>query len=356
VRLRRTVADLPTYRPGRNPADIARELGIPEAVKLASNETGYPPLPSVVEAVCRAATDLNRYPDAGALQLTTTVAARFGVEPPQVALGAGSVGLGQALVLATAGPGDEVLYAWRSFEAYPLLVTIAGARSRQVPLAGQVHDLDAMAAAITDDTRLVFVCNPNNPTGTTVGTAALERFLDAVPADVLVVIDEAYREFVTGSDVPDGLALARGRDNVAVLRTLSKAYGLAGLRVGYCLASPPVAEAVRKVQVPFAVSSVAQAAGVAALRAEHELADRLAEIVAERGRVVAALRALGVDVPDSEANFCWLPLGEQSLSFARQCEQHGVIVRAFAGDGVRVSTGTPAENDRFLSAAGEILG
>lgn len=357
VRLRAELADLPAYRPGRNPGDVLREFGLADAVKLASNEISYGPTPSVAEAITRAAATANRYPDLMATELVTTLAARCGVEPSQVAVGPGSVGLAYQLALATTGPGERILYAWRSFEAYPILTTVTGGRRLQVPLAEDAtHDLPAMARAVTDDTRLIFVCNPNNPTGTTVGSAALREFLDAVPDDVLVVLDEAYREFVTDPDGPDGLALARDRDNVAVLRTMSKAYGLAGLRVGYCIASPPVAEALRQVQIPFAVSSIAQAAAIAALRAEDELRQRVASVVSERERVRAALTELGFPVPPSQANFVWLALGEQTMVFARSCEERGVIVRPFAGDGVRVSVGAPAENDRFLQVAGDFAG
>jgi histidinol-phosphate aminotransferase len=208
-----------------------------------------------------------------------------------------------------------------------------------------------MAAAVTPATRLVFVCTPNNPTGTPVRRAELERFLAAVPPEVLVVIDEAYREFVDDPDVQDALEFARGRENVAVLRTFSKAYGLAGLRVGYCVAPPKVAETVRKVYVPFSVSSVAQVAAIASLDAEPELMKRCAEIVAERARVRSALLDAGYEVPETQANFVWLPLGEATAAFNEHCLEHKVVVRAFAGDGVRVTIGSQAENDAFLAAA-----
>jgi histidinol-phosphate aminotransferase len=218
------------------------------------------------------------------------------------------------------------------------------------------HDLPAMAAAITDKTRLVLVCNPNNPTGTAIRGAELDAFLDAVPENVLVVLDEAYREFVTDSDVPDGLAVAVDRPNVVVLRTLSKAWGLAGLRIGFLVAAPEVAAAVRKIVTPFSTSSAAQAAALAALRASDEMQRRADQVVAERERLLPALRKLVPEVPESQANFVWLPLGDRSLDFAAGCERAGVIVRPFAGDGVRVTVGTPTENDRFLAAAEAALG
>jgi histidinol-phosphate aminotransferase len=232
-------------------------------------------------------------------------------------------------------------------------VQVSGARSVRVPLtADEHHDLDAMAAAITDRTRLVLVCTPNNPTGTAVRRQQLERFIDRVPSDVLVVIDEAYREFVRDPDVPDALDVYRGRPNVAVLRTFSKAYGLAGLRVGYAVAHEPVAEALRKTAVPFGVSGIAQVAATASLGAESELLARVAALVGERSRVQAALREQGwARVPDSEANFVWLRLGGRTQEFAAACEQAGVMVRPFADEGARVTIGEPEANDLFLRVA-----
>jgi histidinol-phosphate aminotransferase len=241
---------------------------------------------------------------------------------------------------------------------YPLLAQVAGARAVKVPLVpgrrggpADTHDLDGLLAAIDDTTRLVFVCNPNNPTGTAVRRAELERFLDAMPADTVVALDEAYREFVTDPDVPDGLELMRGRPNVVVLRTFSKAWGLAGLRVGYLIAEDPaVAEAVRKTFVPFSVNMLAQAAAVAALASEDEVRARCAVVVGERDRVTAALRERGVAVEDSQANFVWLPLGEAAVETAAALESRAVITRPFAGEGIRVSIGTAEENDAFLAA------
>ncbi len=293
---RPAVQALPAYKPGRNPADLAREIGVERAVKLASNEVAFPPLPAVVQALATAAGETNRYPDNGAVVLTSALAERYGVDPAQVAAGCGAVMLLQQLAQAYNDPGTAIAYAWRSFEMYPILAQVAGARSVQVPLVpgtpggpADTHDLDALAAAVDDTTRLVLVCNPNNPTGTAVRRDALERFLAAVPDTTLVVLDEAYREFVTDPDVPDGLELMRGRPNVAVLRTFSKAWGLAGLRVGYLVAEDPaVADAVRRTHVPFSVSMVAQAAAVAALASEDEVRRRVAAVVAERDRLTAA--------------------------------------------------------------------
>jgi histidinol-phosphate aminotransferase len=360
--VRPAIAALPAYKPGRNPADLAREIGVERAVKLASNEVAFPPLPAVVEALARAAAETNRYPDNGAVVLTTALAEHYGVDPAQVVTGCGAVMLCQQLAQAYTEPGTSLAFAWRSFEMYPLLAQVAGARAVQVPLKpgrdggpADTHDLDALAVAIDESTRVVFVCNPNNPTGTAVRRAELTAFLDAVPADTLVVLDEAYREFVTDPDVPDGLELMRGRPNVAVLRTFSKAWGLAGLRVGYLIAEDPaVAEAVRKTHVPFSVSTLAQAAAVAALASADEVRRRCTAVVAERDRLTAALRERGVDVADSQANFVWLPLGERTAEVAAALESRAVITRPFAGEGIRVTVGTPDEDDVFLAALDEV--
>ena len=280
------------------------------------------------------------------------IADHRGVQPENVAIGTGSVGVLQQLVQITCDPGDEVVYAWRSFEAYPIVVAIAGAVSVQVPLtADQRHDLDAMAAAITDRTRVVLVCTPNNPTGPSVTHAELEAFIAKVPRDVLVVVDEAYLEFGTDPQAPDALAVHDAHENVAVLRTFSKAYGLAGLRVGYAIAHPPVAEALHKTAVPFGVSSLAQRAAVASLAARDELDERVASIVEERDRVRSALLEQGWDIPDTQANFVWFPLGERTGDFVAACTEAGLSVRPYGTEGVRVSIGETEANDRLIEVA-----
>ncbi|MEU8454818.1 histidinol-phosphate transaminase [Streptomyces griseoaurantiacus] len=347
-RLRAELEGIPTYKPGR-PAAAA---GGPVAYKLSSNENPYPPLPGVMETVMAAAGSFNRYPDLACTALSQELAGRFGVPVSHIATGTGSVGVAQQLVQSTSGPGGEVIYAWRSFEAYPIITRISGATPVQVPLTpGEVHDLDAMARAITDRTRLIFVCNPNNPTGTAVRRAELEAFLDRVPKDILVVIDEAYREFIRDPEVPDGVELYRERPNVCVLRTFSKAYGLAGLRVGFAIAHEPVAAALRKTAVPFGVSQLAQDAAIASLNAEDELLGRVGSLVCERNRVVEALREQGWTVPETQANFVWLRLGERTADFAEACERAGVVVRGYAPDGVRITIGETEANDIFLKAA-----
>ena len=346
-RLREAVAGLPAYKAGKAPAPGG------ETFKLASNENPYPPLPGVLEAAMQAAGSFNRYPDFGSALLLEELAATFGVPVEHVAVGTGSVGVAQQLLQVTSGPGDEVVFAWRSFEAYPILTQIAGATAVQVPLRDERHDLEAMADAITERTRLIFVCTPNNPTGTVVRRAELERFLDRVPGDVLVVIDEAYTEFVRDSACVDGLELYRERPNVCVLRTFSKAYGLAGLRVGFAVAHAPVTNALRACAVPFGVSIIAQAAAVASLRARPALIERVEALVTERDRVFAELRGLGLAVPESEANFYWLRLGDRTAKFAAACEDAGVTVRPFGEEGVRVTIGEPRANDLVISLAAD---
>ncbi|QDY77785.1 histidinol-phosphate transaminase [Streptomyces qinzhouensis] len=346
-KLRAELDGIPTYKPGRPAAADG-----PVAYKLSSNENPYPPLPGVLESAVAAAHNFNRYPDMACTELMSELADRYGVPLSHLATGTGSVGVAQQLLQATSGPGDEVIYAWRSFEAYPIITRVSGATPVQVPLtAGDVHDLDAMADAVTDRTRLIFVCNPNNPTGTVVRRAELERFLDRVPSDVLVVLDEAYREFIRDPAVPDGVEIYRDRPNVAVLRTFSKAYGLAGLRVGFAIAHEPVAAALRKTAVPFGVTQLAQDAAVASLRAEDELLGRVGMLVCERARVHEDLVGQGWTVPETQANFVWLRLGERTAEFAAVCEQEGVVVRPFPGEGARITIGEPEANDLFLRVA-----
>ena len=345
---RPVIADIPAYVPGKPPA--ARE-GRP-TYKLSSNENPYPPLPGVVEAAAQAAAQMNRYPDMGCTALYAGLSKNLGVPESHLAAGTGSVAALYHLLQAFCETGDQVVYAWRSFEAYPIAVAVTGATSVQVPVdADARHDLDAMAAAVTDRTKVVIVCTPNNPTGPAVGRTELEGFLAKVPPHVLVVVDEAYREFVRIDDPVDGIELYRAHPNVAVMRTFAKAYGLAGFRVGYVVAQEEVASAVRACALPFGVSSVAQAAAVASLDREAELLERVDAIVAERERVTAALRDQGWRVPDAQGNFVWLALGERTVEFAAAADEAGVMVRPFAGDGARVSIGEPEANDLLLSVA-----
>lgn len=348
--IRPALAGIPTYKPGRPPTP--RE-GL-ATYKLSSNENPYPPLPGVLEAVGDAAGRLNRYPDMGASALYAALEKRFDVPESDLAVATGSVAVLYHLLQATCAEGDEVVYAWRSFEAYPIAVGMTGATGVQVPLrAGARHDLDAMAAAITERTRVVLVCTPNNPTGPAVTEAELRDFVAVVPGDVVVVVDEAYREFVRDPAVGEAIDLYRERDNVVVLRTFSKAYGLAGLRVGFALAPARLADAIRKVSLPFGVSQIAQEAAIASLAAEAELFERVDALVGERARVLSGLREQGWEPPDSQANFAWMQLGDQTDAFAAECTDAGIMVRPFPGDGARVSIGETEANDVFLAVAAQ---
>jgi histidinol-phosphate aminotransferase len=347
-RLRAILADLPTYRPGRSL--VAREDL--RTYKISSNECPYPPLPGVLEAVVAAAAEINRYPDLFAVELVDAIASRLDVPASDVSVGTGSVGVLDQVLLAAVQEGDEVVYAWRSFEHYPIVVGLSGAAAVPVPLtADHRHDLTAMAGAITARTRLVILCNPNNPTGPALRHAEVEAFLERVPADVLVAVDEAYVEFVRDAEAADGLTLYRKWPNVCLLRTFSKAYGLAGLRVGFAIASTSVAEALRKTALPFGVSNVAQRAAVASLRDEDALMERVDALVKERSRVWEGLRDQGWDVPVTEANFVWLPLGAATVDFAAACAEAGISVRAFPGEGVRATVAEPEASDRLLQVA-----
>jgi histidinol-phosphate aminotransferase len=348
ARLRPLMADLPAYTPGKT---------VPGAIKLASNETVDGPLPSVRAAIEQAADRINRYPDNGYVELRDHLAKHVNFAPEHIAAGCGSVSLCQQLIQITASVGDEVMFGWRAFEVYPLQVRVAGATPVAVPLRDETHDLDAMLAAVTERTRLIFICNPNNPTSTVVDPDALARFVAAVRSDVLIVIDEAYVEYIRDGLVPDSLGLVRSHPNVVVLRTFSKAYGLAGARVGYAVGDPDVILALGKVYVPFTATSLSQAAAIASLNASDELLARTDAVVAERARVSAALLAAGFELPSSQANFVWLPLGPgRTLGFVEQAANARILVRPYGTDGVRVTIGAPDENDAFLSFARTWIG
>jgi histidinol-phosphate aminotransferase len=339
---RPTVAALPGYVAGRRAtSDLT--------AALAANESHYPPLPSVLDAVVARAGRLNRYPDPACTDLRTALATHLGVSAAEIAVGPGSVGVLAQVLAAVCDPGDEVVHAWRSFEAYPILASLAGAVAVPVPLrSDEGHDLAAMAAAVTDRTRVVLVCSPNNPTGVAVDPTEFDEFLRVVPPHVLVVVDEAYVEYAAGAG-PDALALHRRWPNLCVLRTFSKAYGLAGLRVGYAVTNPELAEGLRRVALPFAVSAMAQEAAIVSLAATDEVRERVASVVSERGRMTAVLRSRGFVVPDSAANFVWLRTDEACrLDLVERFAAADVLVRGYPGDGVRITLADPATNDRVL--------
>jgi len=346
-RIRPEIAALPPYKQGR-PAD-------PHGFKLSSNENPFEPLDGVVEAA-RAAVDFNRYPDATAASLREALSATYGVEPDGVLVGAGSVSLLQAFIQAAATVGDEVVYAWRSFEAYPGLVLVAGATSVQVPnLPDGRHDLDALAAAVTERTRCILLCTPNNPTGPVITSAEFAAFVQRVPSDVLILLDEAYAEFVRRPDAVDGLGerVFEAHPNVVVLRTFSKAYGLAALRVGYAIGHPRVLDAGRSTVTPLSVTAAAQAAAIASLAHQDELDARVDELVARRDALAAGLREMGWDVPDAQGNFVWLR-SDDARTVAAAFDAAGIIVRAFP-DGVRISIGEHESVEKVLGIARSVV-
>jgi Histidinol-phosphate/aromatic aminotransferase and cobyric acid decarboxylase len=348
VRIRPEIAALPAYKQGR-------QAGA-DAFKLSSNENPFDPLPSVVEVLQRT-TAVNRYPDASSPRLRQRLADRFGVTPESVHIAAGSVSILFQLAQATSAPGDEIVFSWRSFEAYPGVAVVPGATAVMVPnTADGRHDLPAMAAAVTERTRMVIVCSPNNPTGPIVTQREFDEFVDAVPRDVLVVLDEAYIEFVTDPDAVDGRrVLAAGRDNVVILRTFSKAYGLAGLRVGYAIGHPRVLDAARSTGIPLSVTAAAEEGALASLDAEEELLARVRVLTERRDRLAARLREAGWDVPQAQGNFVWLPAGERTLEIAAAFEAADLIVRPFAGDGLRISVGEEESLDRVVAVAASVL-
>ena len=356
-RVRPAVDALPAYKPGKAAEQAEREHDIAEAIKLASNENPYPPPAAVVEAVAAACRDGNLYCDHRAAAVREALADRLGLAVEQVTVGAGSVALLYQLATAYIDPGDEAVTPWISFEAYPISVQTMGGTLVRVPLTDDhAFDLDAVAAAVTERTKLVLLATPNNPTGTAVSTSAVAELVRSVPGDVVVLVDEAYREFADPALGDPVTELLPRFDNVAVARTFSKAYGLASLRVGYVAAHPEVVSAIDKCLIPFNVNGLAQAAALAALGddAAAEAQAHIDAIKAERDRVAAALAADGWDIADTQANFVWLPLGDRTDDVCLALERRGVVVRPFSGVGIRVTIGTPAQNNRFLTTLAQV--
>ncbi len=320
---------------------------------LASNESPYPPIPAVTDAIAGALGSLNRYPDPTNAKLRARLSDRYGVPANRIAIGNGSCDILLAAGEALLEPGAEVVYAWPSFSVYPHLAAASGARAIQVPVdAEHKHDLDGMLAEITAATRLVVVCNPNNPTSTALPLERIEAFVRAVPRHVAVILDEAYCEFNLLQDPDDSIDLLARHPNLVLLRTFSKVYGLCGLRVGYALCgSEDFRTAVDQVRQPFFCNAAAQVAAIEALKHQDEVTRRVERTLAERLELADGLTRIGLEVAESQANFVWLPLGDDAQRFGQACEEHKVIVRPFAGDGVRVTVGTPEENDAFLAAA-----
>src|SRR3954452_24417543 len=332
-----------------------------ELVKLASNETPWGPHAAVLEAVETQLRTLNRYPDPTAAKLRGRLADRYELPVGRVAVGNGSCEILLAAAEAMLEPGAEIVYAWPSFSMYPHLAAMTGARAIEVPLdAAGRHDLDAMAREVTAATRMVIVCNPNNPTATALPPAVIEEFAAGLPGHVAVIVDEAYVEFSTLQDPEESLELVRRRPNVVVLRTFSKVYGLCGLRCGYALGAERFRLAADRVRQPFSVNAVAQAAAAEAIRHVDEVERRVERTAIERMRVETELEARGLETTDSQANFSWIALGDHDeADVVSGLAERGVIVRAGAalgGEGhLRVTYGTCEENDRFLAALDELL-
>lgn len=352
--VRPAINGLPAYRPGKGAAQAEEEHGITDAIKLASNENPYAPVPAVTAAIQAAAAGVNRYADHRASELRAELGRWLDVDVERITVGCGSVGLLQQLCLTFLDPGDEAVYPWLSFEAYPIAVRAMGGVPVNPPLVDHAFDLDAVAEAVTERTKLILLATPNNPTGTAVSTDQIATLLGRIPDDVVVLVDEAYREFADpalGDPVRD---LIPDHRNVVVTRTFSKAYGLAGVRCGYAVADPEIVTEMDKILLPFAVNAVAQAGALAALSALDDIQPKLDLLIAERGRVVEALTKAGWKLPPAEANFVYLATGERTDEIYLGLERRGVVTRPFSGDGIRVTIGSPAENDRFLTTLAEV--
>jgi histidinol-phosphate aminotransferase len=352
---RPAVDGLPAYRPGKGAAQAEAEHGITDAIKLASNENPDAPLDEILAAIAAAAAGANRYADHRATALRERIGAWLDVDARSVAIGAGSVGLLQQLFLTFVDAGDEVVYPWRSFEVYPVYTKLMGGVEITTPLtADHAFDLDALAATIGRTTRLVLLATPNNPTGTAVRTSELRTLLTGIPPSTVVVIDEAYREFLDPSFGDPVQELVPEFPNVVVTRTFSKAHGLAGLRVGYAIGHPDVIASIDKTLFPFAVNALAQAAAIAAIDSIDLIQARVDRLIAERARVIATLVDTGWSIPDAQANFVYLPLAERTDAIYLDLERRGVVTRPFGNEGIRVTIGSEEQNTRFLATLAEV--
>jgi histidinol-phosphate aminotransferase len=355
------VQQLSPYVPGKPVDELARELELDPAsiVKLASNENPLGPSPKALEAIQAELAELTRYPDGNGFELKSRLAARCGVQINQVTLGNGSNDILDLVARAYLAAGLNAVFSQYAFAVYPIATQAVGAEGRVVPAKEHGHDLEAMLAAIDENTRVVFIANPNNPTGTWFGPDALERFLARVPSHVLVVLDEAYIEYAEGDELPDGLQYLSRYDNLLVSRTFSKAYGLASLRVGYALSSAQIADVLNRVRQPFNVNSLALAAACAALDDADYLAKSRQLNDAGMAQLEAGLRELGLGWIASKGNFIAVDFARDTAAINQALLRAGVIVRPVAGYGLpnflRVSIGLPAENARFLEALAGVL-
>ncbi|MGI9648216.1 MAG: histidinol-phosphate transaminase [Acidimicrobiia bacterium] len=349
------LAAIPMYTPGRPVADVQREHGLESVIKLASNECPYEPFPPVVEAVAAAASAVNRYPDNRRQELREAIGDFHGISPGEVWVGGGSNELMYVTALAVGGPGTSAVFADPTFGLYRIATQLAMAEGIGVPLdVDYRHDLKAMADAVRSDTTVVYLCNPNNPTGTHVAAEKVTEFIDAIPDRVLVVVDEAYHEFANAPDFESARRLAIERENVVVAHTFSKAYGLAGLRAGYFIGHPRTLDELKRIQLPFSVGTLAQVAAIEALQHQDLVAERMADNQAGLERVERGLADRGLEFADSQTNFVWVNPPMPAADCAAALQQRGVIVRT-VGDAIRISIGTPAENERLLLALDEAI-
>ncbi len=354
-RARPAVDRLPAYRPGKGAAQAEAEHGITNAIKLASNENPDPPLDQIVAAVSAAAARANRYADHRATELRERIGSWLEVDPASVTIGAGSVGLLQQLFLTFVDVGDEVVYPWRSFEVYPVYTKLMGGVEVTTPLTSDhAFDLDALAAVVSPSTRMLILATPNNPTGTALRTNEIRGLLEHVDPRTVVVIDEAYREFLDPSFGDPVQELVPDFPNVVVTRTFSKAHGLAGLRVGYAIGHPDVIASIDKTLFPFAVNGLAQAAAIAAIDSIDLIQARVDRILTERARVIATLVDAGWSIPDAQANFVFLPLGKRTDAVYLELEKRGVVTRPFSNEGIRITIGTAEQNSRFVATLADV--
>lgn len=348
-KIRPAVLNMASYKPGKAAGQVEVEHGIADAIKLASNENPWPPVTAVQDAIATSIAGVNRYGDNRATEVRLALSAWLGIDADSITVGCGSSGLLQQLFMLYVDAGDEVLFPYPSFEVYPIFSKQFGAVPVTVPLVDYTIDLDAVAAAVTDRTKLIFLATPNNPTGTSISVAQIRELLDAIPSDVMVVIDEAYREF-NAPEFGDPATLLASHENIIITRTFSKAFGLAGLRSGYGLCAPALVDELEKVRLPFSVNNLAQAAVLAAIEHRAEALERVDALIEERGRCAEALRTAGVEIPEPQANFIFIPTGVETLEVARRMEQLGVVTRPFPDLGLRVTVGSAEENDRWLDA------
>ncbi|MDH3498690.1 MAG: histidinol-phosphate transaminase [Acidimicrobiia bacterium] len=351
VRFRDDLTGLRPYIPGRGEREILAAYRLEAVVKLASNECPTAPFPEVVAAISEAAASVNRYPETVYTELGSAVGELVGVSAAHLWFGGGGAELLREMTLAVAGPGTSVVYPNPSFVVYELATVISGATPIPVPLDENHRlDLDAMGAAVRHDTTLVFVCNPNNPTGTHVPTESVRRLLESVPSSVLVVVDEAYLHYVDASDYASMVPLVDQFENLVVLHTFSKVYGLAGLRIGYAVGQPELINQLRRVQLPFTANRLAQVAASEAIRHQDRVKELIAQNGAARTLLIDGLEARGVDVADSQTNFVYCRLVGNPADLAEALLQRGVIIRPTASDWMRVTVGTKEEIQRFLAA------